>query len=88
MPRCFIVIGLVLAVVASPGWLHAQGAGSRAVTPVHHDQHTRLGTPRCPGSAVREADWPGTQHVIPTLGVEEFGPPLFVPIAGKRDEDF
>jgi tungstate transport system substrate-binding protein len=31
---------------------------------------------------------PETQQVIRTFGVEKFGQPLFVPIAGKRDEDF
>jgi len=30
---------------------------------------------------------PATQAVIKTFGVEKFGQPLFVPIAGKRDED-
>ena len=30
---------------------------------------------------------PETQAVIKTFGVEKFGQPLFVPIAGKRDED-
>jgi len=29
-----------------------------------------------------------TQAVIKTFGVEKFGQPLFVPIAGKKDEDF
>jgi tungstate transport system substrate-binding protein len=31
---------------------------------------------------------PGTQAVIKTFGVEKYGQPLFVPIAGKKDEDF
>ena len=31
---------------------------------------------------------PETQAVIKTFGVEKYGQPLFVPIAGKRDEDF
>jgi tungstate transport system substrate-binding protein len=31
---------------------------------------------------------PETQAVIKTFGVDKFGEPLFVPIAGKRDEDF
>lgn len=31
---------------------------------------------------------PGTQAVIKTFGVDRYGQPLFVPIAGKRDEDF
>ena len=31
---------------------------------------------------------PETQGVIKTFGVDRFGQPLFVPIAGKRDEDF
>jgi tungstate transport system substrate-binding protein len=31
---------------------------------------------------------PETQAVIKTFGVERFGQPLFVPIAGKKDEDF
>jgi tungstate transport system substrate-binding protein len=31
---------------------------------------------------------PETQAVIKTFGVDKFGQPLFVPIAGKRDEDF
>ena len=31
---------------------------------------------------------PETQAVIKTFGVEKFGQPLFVPIAGKKDEDF
>jgi tungstate transport system substrate-binding protein len=30
---------------------------------------------------------PATQAVIKTFGVEKFGQPLFVPIAGKTDED-
>jgi tungstate transport system substrate-binding protein len=30
---------------------------------------------------------PATQAVIKTFGVEKFGQPLFVPIAGKHDED-
>jgi tungstate transport system substrate-binding protein len=31
---------------------------------------------------------PETQAVIKTFGVEKFGRPLFVPIAGTKDEDF
>ena len=31
---------------------------------------------------------PETQAVIKTFGVDRYGQPLFVPIAGKRDEDF
>jgi tungstate transport system substrate-binding protein len=31
---------------------------------------------------------PETQAVIKTFGVEKYGQPLFVPIAGKRDKDF
>ncbi len=31
---------------------------------------------------------PGTQAVIGTFGVEKYGRPLFVPIAGRTDEDF
>jgi tungstate transport system substrate-binding protein len=31
---------------------------------------------------------PETQAVIKTFGVEKYGQPLFVPIAGKKDEDF
>jgi tungstate transport system substrate-binding protein len=31
---------------------------------------------------------PETQAVINTFGVEKYGQPLFVPIAGKKDEDF
>jgi len=31
---------------------------------------------------------PATQAVIGTFGVEKFGRPLFVPIAGRRDDDF
>jgi len=31
---------------------------------------------------------PATQAVIRTFGVEKYGQPLFVPIAGKKDEDF
>jgi len=37
------------------------------------------------------ADWiltPGTQQIIETFGVDTYGQALFVPIAGKRDEDF
>ena len=37
------------------------------------------------------ADWmltPQTQAVIKNFGVEKYGQPLFVPIAGKKDEDF
>jgi len=37
------------------------------------------------------ADWilaPETQAVIKTFGIEKYGQPLFVPIAGKKDEDF
>jgi tungstate transport system substrate-binding protein len=30
----------------------------------------------------------GTQAVIKTFGVDKYGQPLFVPIAGKKDEDF
>jgi len=30
---------------------------------------------------------PATQALIKTFGVEKFGQPLFVPIAGKKDED-
>ena len=36
------------------------------------------------------ADWmlsPETQAVIKTFGVDTYGQPLFVPIAGKKDED-
>jgi tungstate transport system substrate-binding protein len=29
-----------------------------------------------------------TQAVIKTFGVDKYGQALFVPIAGKRDEDF
>lgn len=31
---------------------------------------------------------PETQAVIETFGVDKYGQPLFVPIAGKKDEDF
>jgi tungstate transport system substrate-binding protein len=31
---------------------------------------------------------PETQALIKTFGVARYGQPLFVPIAGKRDEDF
>jgi tungstate transport system substrate-binding protein len=31
---------------------------------------------------------PQTQAVIKTFGVDRYGQPLFVPIAGKKDEDF
>jgi tungstate transport system substrate-binding protein len=31
---------------------------------------------------------PDTQAVIKTFGVDKYGQPLFVPVAGKRDEDF
>jgi len=31
---------------------------------------------------------PETQRVIKTFGVDRYGQPLFVPIAGKKDEDF
>jgi tungstate transport system substrate-binding protein len=31
---------------------------------------------------------PETQAVIRTFGVDKYGQPLFVPVAGKRDEDF
>ena len=31
---------------------------------------------------------PETQTVIKTFGVDKYGQPLFVPIAGKKDEDF
>ncbi|MGH7388295.1 MAG: substrate-binding domain-containing protein [Candidatus Rokuibacteriota bacterium] len=31
---------------------------------------------------------PETQAVIKTFGVDKYGRPLFVPIAGKKDEDF
>jgi len=31
---------------------------------------------------------PETQAVIRTFGVDRFGQPLFVPIAGKSDADF
>jgi tungstate transport system substrate-binding protein len=31
---------------------------------------------------------PDTQAVIKTFGVDKYGQPLFVPIAGKKDEDF
>jgi tungstate transport system substrate-binding protein len=31
---------------------------------------------------------PETQAVIKTFGVDKFGQPLFVPIAGRKDEDF
>jgi tungstate transport system substrate-binding protein len=31
---------------------------------------------------------PETQQVIRTFGVEKYGQPLFVPIAGKTDDDF
>jgi tungstate transport system substrate-binding protein len=31
---------------------------------------------------------PETQAVIKTFGVDRYGQPLFVPIAGKKDEDF
>jgi tungstate transport system substrate-binding protein len=30
---------------------------------------------------------PETQAVIKTFGVDKYGQPLFVPIAGKREED-
>ncbi|MBI4628350.1 MAG: hypothetical protein HY729_06555 [Candidatus Rokubacteria bacterium] len=31
---------------------------------------------------------PEVQQVIKTFGVDKYGQPLFVPIAGKTDEDF
>lgn len=31
---------------------------------------------------------PEAQHVIKTFGMDRYGRPLFVPIAGKKDEDF
>jgi tungstate transport system substrate-binding protein len=31
---------------------------------------------------------PETQATIKTFGIEKYGQPLFVPIAGKKDEDF
>jgi tungstate transport system substrate-binding protein len=31
---------------------------------------------------------PETQGIIKTFGVDKYGQPLFVPIAGKKDEDF
>jgi len=31
---------------------------------------------------------PETQQVIKTFGVDKYGQPLFVPIAGKKDDDF
>jgi len=31
---------------------------------------------------------PETQQTIKTFGVDKYGQPLFVPIAGKKDEDF
>jgi tungstate transport system substrate-binding protein len=31
---------------------------------------------------------PETQQVIATFGLDKYGQPLFVPIAGKKDEDF
>jgi tungstate transport system substrate-binding protein len=31
---------------------------------------------------------PETQAVIKTFGVDKYGQPLFIPIAGKKDEDF
>jgi len=31
---------------------------------------------------------PETQQVIKTFGVDKYGQPLFVPIAGRKDEDF
>jgi tungstate transport system substrate-binding protein len=31
---------------------------------------------------------PETQAAIRTFGVDKYGQPLFVPIAGKKDEDF
>jgi tungstate transport system substrate-binding protein len=31
---------------------------------------------------------PETQAVVKTFGVDKYGQPLFVPIAGKKDEDF
>jgi len=31
---------------------------------------------------------PETQQVMKTFGVDKYGQPLFVPIAGKKDEDF
>ncbi|HEU4367498.1 MAG TPA: substrate-binding domain-containing protein [Methylomirabilota bacterium] len=31
---------------------------------------------------------PGAQAIIKTFGVDKYGQPLFVPIAGKKDEDF
>jgi tungstate transport system substrate-binding protein len=31
---------------------------------------------------------PDTQAVVKTFGVDRYGQPLFVPIAGKKDEDF
>jgi tungstate transport system substrate-binding protein len=30
---------------------------------------------------------PKTQDIIKTFGVDKFGQPLFVPIAGKREEE-
>ena len=30
----------------------------------------------------------GTQAVIKTFGIDKYGQALFVPIAGKKDEDF
>ena len=37
------------------------------------------------------ADWiltPETQQIIKTFGIDKYGQPLFVPIAGRKDEDF
>jgi len=31
---------------------------------------------------------PEAQAVIKTFGVDKYGQPLFVPIAGKKDDDF
>ena len=31
---------------------------------------------------------PQTQEILKTFGVDKYGQPLFVPIAGKKDEDF
>jgi len=30
---------------------------------------------------------PQTQHVIRSFGVEKFGQPLFVPVAGKKEDE-
>src|SRR5919197_223834 len=72
--------------------LAARGEGDRALFNVYSVMEVNPANgPRVNAAGGKAfADFmvaPATQAVIKTFGVEKFGQPLFVPIAGKHDED-